>query len=224
MVKGGFYPTGEGPSNLWLVIGIAVVVVIVAVLLYLQNQPSTKELNLVPEATKSLQAAITPIPDIAADIDISSIEITFKSFIVPFEINKEGLGLKEPASENIISIDGYKGKISFSGTSFSLKGTASKVYLNGMAYGTEKALNINTVDMQYISLEVKGTAVSKLRFLANNGELILSDKVVYKLDQDKVELSSFRGDIVADTAQQKVELIGRIEEADITGKLISEIK
>lgn len=224
MVKGGFYPDGEGPSNLWLVVGITVVVVIVAVLLYLQNQPSSEELNLAPEATKSLQAAITPIPDMAADIDLSSVEITFKSFVVPFEINKEGLGLKEPASENMILIDGYKGKISFSGTSLSLKGIASKVYLNGMAYGTEKALTINTEDMPYVNLEIKGTAVSELNFLANNGELALSDKVIYRLDQDEVELSSFSGDIVADTAQQKVELSGQIEEADITGRLISEIK
>jgi len=139
MVKGGFYPTGESPSNLWLVVGIAVVIVIVTVLLYLQNQPSSEELNLVPEAAKSLQAAITPIPDLVADIDLSSVEITFKSFVVPFEINNEGLGLKEPASENTLLIDGYKGKISFSGNSLSLKGTASKVYLNGMAYGTESS-------------------------------------------------------------------------------------
>ncbi|MBS3118926.1 hypothetical protein J4417_04595 [Candidatus Woesearchaeota archaeon] len=224
MVKRGFYPDGDGPSNLWLVMGIAVVIVIVAVLLYLQNQPSNEELNLSPEAAKSLQAVITPIPDIAANIDLSSVEITFKYFVVPFEINKEGLGLKEPASENTLLIDGYKGKISFSGTSISLKGTASKVYLNGMAYGTEKALNINTVDMPYVNLEIKGTAVSELNFLANNGELTLSDKVIYQLDQDKVELSSFSGDILADTAQQKVELSGQIEEADITGKLISKIK
>jgi len=224
MVKGGFYPTGESPSNLWLVVGIAVVIVIVTVLLYLQNQPSSEELNLVPEAAKSLQAAITPIPDLVADIDLSSVEITFKSFVVPFEINNEGLGLKEPASENTLLIDGYKGKISFSGNSLSLKGTASKVYLNGMAYGTEKALNIKTVDMPYVNLEVKGTAVSELNFLANNGELTLSDKVIYSLDQDKVKLSSFSGDILADTAQQKVELSGQIEEAYITGKLISEIK
>ncbi len=224
MAKGGFYPDGEGPSNLWLVIGIAVVVVIVAVLLYLQNQPSGEELNLVPEATKSLQAAITPIPEMVADIDLSSVEITFKSFMVPFEINKEGLGLKEPASENTLSIDGYKGKISFSGTSLSLKGTASKVYLNGMAYGTEKALNVKTADMPYSRLEIKNTAVSQLSFLANNGELVLSDKVIYRLDQDKVKFFSFRGDIVADTAQQKVELSGQSEEAELTGKLNSEIK
>jgi len=224
MVKRGFYPDGDGPSNLWLVMGIAVVIVIVAVLLYLQNQPSNEELNLSPEAAKSLQAVITPIPDIAANIDLSSVEITFKYFVVPFEINNEGLGLKEPASENTLLIDGYKGKISFSGNSLSLKGTASKVYLNGMAYGTEKALNINTVDMPYVNLEIKGTAVSELNFLANNGELTLSDKVIYQLDQDKVELSSFSGDILADTAQQKVELSGQIEEADITGKLISKIK
>ncbi len=221
----------DSPVYLWLLVGA--VLVVGGLAFYANTQTDTGFTGAVTTGavvgnvapgdvgTVPLTLAATPVPDLTLDVELSSLEVTFNSFNVPFTVNKEGLNVRGKEAHTLV-LEGYSGKFGLTQQGVVLQGTASRVILDNVMLGTQKALAIQTRGLAYNELHVRDSVLGRLRFQVGDGTMDLrSGKVIYALDDEEVELSDFGGDLYVD--KDGFGVTGVVRDVNLNGALVASI-
>ncbi len=158
-----------------------------------------------PNNEVDFSLAFDKVPQVNKNARIEHLDIAFRDFSTKIYVNGDRLELNG-LDEATLGISGFSGTIFFNPEGITLDGTARKLEVNGVTLSSQGTIKISFKGLTYRSLstteiELPGGIV----FPQGNGELEVSDKLTYKLEQDQISMAYYNGRISIDEEGVKAE-------------------
>lgn len=135
------------------------------------------------------------IPDLKAQTKIEKLELRFENLGTVINVNDDKLELNN-LEEVTLSVEDFSGEILLSGSMFSIDGRAKRIEVNDVALYSKEELEISFSDLGYDSLSIEKIELDNLKLPQGDGSLQITDKLVYTLSDDSLELNYFNGELV----------------------------
>lgn len=143
-----------------------------------------------------VQLTFDQIPSVKKDTKIESIELHFDDLTTTINVNDDKLELNN-MKEVKLTLKDFSGSIAFDEEGMGLKGVASRIEVNDVAFSSEKTLSINLNNLHYRTFDLQGISLKDIDFAPGSGALTVSDKLTYTLEEEAVRVYSFRGHFAA---------------------------
>ncbi|MBI4152841.1 hypothetical protein HY495_03960 [Candidatus Woesearchaeota archaeon] len=132
------------------------------------------------------------IPSVKKDTKVEEINLFFEDLTTTISVNDDKLELNN-IKEVTLALKGFSGSIAFDEEGISLRGTASRIEVNDVAFSSEKTLTIAVSKLQYRTFDLIGLSLKDIDIPAGDGSLTVSDKLTYSLDEEAVKIYAYRG-------------------------------
>jgi len=143
--------------------------------------------------TVDIQLIFSKIPKIQKEARVKNMILKFDGLTTStIRVDDDKLELNN-LNEVILSLDEFKGDMEFDSSSLSLNGVANKIEVNGVAFSSEKEIQISFDNLEYQHLEVGELELENLRFETGDGSLKVEKKLDYTISQEEVKLYYFQG-------------------------------
>ena len=171
--------------------------------------------NITANSSIKITADLT-IPALKVNGNFENVEINSNSGDLYVEDEKFRLNPRA----NYIIFNSYAGEISFNDANISkIKGKAIEVSVNGVVVEpkTKKTLKVATEgNIHYTSLKIKNKVfIDKFSYISSGNINIGDGKSIFSLEDEKVDLKNFIGDLTIENG--KIKLEGYVERLDIRG-------
>ncbi len=137
------------------------------------------------------------IPIVAKESRIRDIELHFTNSGAKINVNNDRLELNN-LDEVTLKIEGFDGGMELQKLGFSLDGIAKSININGIALSAKTQMKISFTDLSYDYLLVEDIQLEEVDFPVGNGELKVSEKLTYRLEQDTLKIFFFNGKMLID--------------------------
>ncbi|HLC71480.1 MAG TPA: hypothetical protein VJI32_05715 [Candidatus Nanoarchaeia archaeon] len=144
-----------------------------------------------------LTLSFDEIPNVAKKSKIRDIELHFTNPGAKINVNNDRLELNN-LDEVILKIEGFNGDISLQRLGFSVDGTAKSINVNGIALSAKTQMKVSFTDISYDYLSLEDIQLEEVEFPVGSGELKVSEKLTYSLEQDTLKIFFFNGKMVID--------------------------
>ncbi len=159
------------------------------------------------------------VPQVNKNAKIERLDVAFQDFITKVYVNGDRLELNG-LEEATLGINGFSGTILINTEGISLDGTAKKLEVNGVTLSSQGAIKVSFKGLGYTSLSTTDIELpGGIVFPQGNGELEVSDKLTYKLEQDQLSMSYYNGRISID--QEGVKAEGVASGIKVSGALLN---
>ena len=168
-----------------------------------------------------LSLAFDEIPTVKKEAKIKNIELHFTDSGAKINVNDDRLELNN-LNDVVLKIDGYSGQMELQKLGFSLDGTAKSIKVNDISLSSKTQMKISFTDLNYNYLSLEDVQLDDVDFPVGNGQLQVSEKLTYTLEQDTLKLYFFNGMIVVDrNAQNLLNLEGIAKGISAGGALLN---
>ncbi len=147
------------------------------------------------------------IPAVAKKAKVQDIQLRFDDLTTKISVNNDKLELNN-LQEVTLLIKEFDGTLDFDADGFSLDGAVKSLSVNNIALSAGREIHISFKDLQYKGFSLDNIELDVLEFPAGNGQLRVSEKLQYQLEQDDLALNSFSGGLVVG---QETELLVHAE-------------
>lgn len=144
-----------------------------------------------------LELSFDEIPMVKKEAKIKNIELHFTDSGTKININNDRLELQNLA-EVSLKIDGFQGEVELQQLGFSLAGTAKSIRVNDISLSSKTQIKISFTDLNYNYLSLEDVQLDEVDFPIGNGQLQVSEKLSYTLEQDTLKIFFFNGRMVVD--------------------------
>ncbi len=144
-----------------------------------------------------LNLAFDEIPTVNTEAKIKNIELHFTDSGTKINVNNDRLELNN-LNEVVLKIDGYNGEVELQKLGFSLAGTAKSIKVNDISLSSKTQMKISFTDLSYGYLSLEDVQLDEVDFPVGNGQLQVSEKLTYTLEQDTLKIFFFNGRMVVD--------------------------
>ncbi len=144
-----------------------------------------------------LNIAFDEIPTVKKQAKIKNIELHFSDSRAKINVNNDRLELNN-LNEVVLKVDGYNGEIELQKLGFSLDGTAKSIKVNDISLSSKTQIKISFTDLNYNYLSLEDVQLDEVDFPVGNGQLQVSEKLTYTLEQDTLKLYFFNGKMLVD--------------------------
>lgn len=133
-------------------------------------------------------------PEVKEETKLKGARVVFNDLSSKVKINEEELELR--GLEKIeMEVEGFEGEVSFDEIIFSLKGKGDKIKINGIEISTKGKMEILFNGLVYEELRLEGVKFNLMVFGKGSGELALGGRIKYELEEEKITINTFRGDL-----------------------------
>lgn len=144
-----------------------------------------------------LMLSFDEIPTVKREAKIKKIELHFTDSRAKINVNNDRLELNN-LDEVTLNVDGFSGEVELQKLGFSLSGTAKSIKVNDIALSSKTSLKLSFTDLNYNYLSLEDIQLDEIDFPVGNGQLQVSEKLTYTLEQDTLKIYFFNGKIVID--------------------------
>lgn len=157
------------------------------------------------------------IPEVGEGTKIEKVELSFRYPETTLKINEEVLELSNLEKVEM-SVEEFEGEIYFDETFFSLKGKGEKILINNIEISAEEEIEVTFEGIVYDQLKLKNVAFKILTLKEGQGKLQLGEKLTYFLENEKIEIENFGGDIIIKRDEEKkIALEGSTKKISVKG-------
>lgn len=143
-----------------------------------------------------LSMTFDKIPIVKKDTKVEEVTLHFDDLTTTINVNDDKLELNN-LKEVKLSLKSFAGSIVFDEEVFGLKGTASRIEVNDVAFSSEKTLTIAVSNLRYRNFNLVGLSLKDVDLPEGDGSLTVSDKLTYSLKDEAVKIYAYRGDFSA---------------------------
>lgn len=144
-----------------------------------------------------LSLTFDEIPTVQTDAKIKNIELHFSDSSAKINVNNDRLELNN-LNEVTLNVDGFSGEVELQKLGFSLSGTAKSIKVNDISLSSKTKLKISFTDLNYAYLSLEDVQLDEVDFPVGNGQLQVSEKLTYTLEQDTLKIFFFNGRMIVD--------------------------
>lgn len=168
-----------------------------------------------------LSLTFDEIPTVRTNAKIKNIELHFTDSGAKIKVNNDRLELNN-LNEVVLKIDGYNGEMELHKLGFSLSGTAKSIKINDISLSSKTQMKISFTDINYNYLSLEDVQLDEIDFPVGNGQLQVSEKLTYTLEQDTLKIYFFNGKMVVDRdAENLLNLEGVAKGVSAGGALLN---
>lgn len=168
-----------------------------------------------------LRLAFDEIPTVKKEAKIRNIELHFTNSGAKINVNNDRLELNN-LEEVTLKIDAFNGEVDLQKLGFSLDGTAKSIKVNDISLSSKTQLRVSFTEVGYDYLSLEDIQLEEVDFSTGNGELKVSEKLTYTLEQDTLKIYFFNGKIVVDRdAENLLNLEGVAKGVSAGGALLN---
>lgn len=181
-----------------------------------EEEKALKELSAGEEIEVRLNFDI--VPEAKEETSFKSVKVIFDDLSTKIKINEEELELK--GLENVeMELDDFSGKLNFDEISISLNGEGARMIINGIEISTKGKMVISFKNLVYDSLMLEGVELSLVNFREGSGELALGEKLNYAIENEKLALNNFKGDLSVGLSNESLMVMeGKVSGVSIEGE------
>ena len=144
-----------------------------------------------------LNLAFDEIPTVKKEAKIKNIELHFTDSGAKINVNNDRLELNN-LNDVVLKIDGYNGEMELQKLGFSIDGMAKSIKVNDISLSSKTQMKISFTDLNYNYLSLEDVQLDNVDFPLGNGQLQVSEKLTYTLEQDTLKLYFFNGKMLVD--------------------------
>jgi hypothetical protein len=177
------------------------------------QQLRSREVNVAVQFNK--------VPIVKKETTVKILEASFSSPRIPIKINDNFLELSD-SEEILIHLEDFEGELNFDNLDLSLDGVANRVKVNGITFSAKNKISILLDDASYNYLFVDEIELKELNLPNGDGELSVSEKLSYSLEQEGLNFYSFMGRITIDESSENLlDMEGVAKGIDVSGALLN---
>ena len=180
---------------------------------YLTKEESGREVNI--------DLSFEEIPTVEqSKVKIKGMELRFDDLSTKINVNDDRLELNNLEEVNL-RISDFSGDFSLDERGISLDGTTKILDVNGISLSSKKEISISFKDLDYSFLSIDEIELNNLELPTGNGELKVSEKLTYELEQEEVKLNYFNGRLsINELNGTGVNMLGIARGIDVSGALL----
>lgn len=144
-----------------------------------------------------IELSFDKIPEVRKEARIKEMELTFDDLDTKISVNKDKLELSN-LQQVSLRISGFVGEIHFDERDFSLEGVARRLAVNDVTLSSREEIDISFDDLDYKSLTIDEIELSDLELENGDGEMKVAEKLQYSLEQDKLKIYEYNGQVLVD--------------------------
>ncbi len=148
-----------------------------------------------PSKNLAIDLSFDGVPKVSTESKVKEIEIKFNNLVSSITINNNKLELNNLEEVHLL-INGFVGDLNFDEAKLNLDGSAQRIEINGIALSSHEEIQISFKSLEYNYLNIDELELENLQFPKGEGELKVAEKLSYKLSQDQLVLSYFKGGIL----------------------------
>ena len=153
----------------------------------------------VKESSKEIEVVLSfdQIPSVSQEVNVQSLGLTFNEAKDSIKINQNALEINNVDQVNLV-IEEFDGKLEFDILSLTLSGKVKKIKVNEMAFSSREGMDISISDISYSRLSLAGIGLSSLELPPGDGELEVSGRLSYNLENEPLQFFYFDGQLIMD--------------------------
>ena len=161
------------------------------------------------------------IPSVSKEARIKEMVLTFDDLTTNIKVGDDKLELNN-LKEVSLKIQGFAGEVNFDENDFSVNGLAKSIEVNGVKLSTKEEIKISFEGLNYKTVAIEDIELLDLELPRGDGELKVSEKLKYGLEQDQVKIYYFNGKLSAQMEPEtNLELEGVVKGIKISGALLN---
>lgn len=174
--------------------------------------------EILPSTSGMIDVALTfdQIPDLKKETSTDQVDITFINAANLIYVNDDKLELSN-LDDIHLKINDFEGNIELNPIGFSMAGTAKRLEVNGVTLSSRDRIKIQFSDVNYHQLAFEKLTIPDLKLPNGNGEAELGEQLSYRLQQDKVEMGYFAGDLILSKDGTALDMKGQAKGISIDG-------
>jgi len=180
----------------------------------------------IKDSNKEIEVVLSfdQIPSVSEEVSVQTIGVNFDEAKDSIKINQNALEINNVDQVNL-ELEEFDGKLEFDILSFTLNGRAKKIKVNEMAFSSRDGMDVQITDISYSKLSLMGIGLNGLELPSGNGELEVSGRLSYNLDNEPLEFYYFEGQLILDKANSTaLQLDGNVKGLSSGGELDLMIK
>lgn len=132
------------------------------------------------------------VPTIKKEAQVKTIDLRFNNRDTIVNVNNDRLELGNLEDVGL-TIKEFSGELNFDAETFSLKGKAKSIDVNGISLAAREELEISLSDVEYKHLYVDDLHIKDVELPDGEGTINVAEKLTYSLEQDKLKIYDFVG-------------------------------
>ena len=160
------------------------------------------------------------IPSIEKEARIEEMSLRFEDLTTNININNDKLELNNLKDVNL-KIKGLVGEINLNEYGASVTGTARRIEVNDIALSSLGEIELSFENLNYKYLKIDEIELQDLELNDGEGELNVGDKLTYNLDNEKIQVHYFNGQIAINREDgTNLDLNGIAKGVSVSGDLL----
>jgi len=161
------------------------------------------------------------VPNIRKEAKIELLELKFDDLTTKINVNNDKLELNDLKEVNL-KIEGFEGWLDFDELGISIEGKAKRIEVNDIALSSKGEIRLSFEDLDYQYLEIGEIELKSVELAKGDGELEITEKLSYSLEQEEVRIAYFDGQLIIDRSfDTNTEFIGFARGIGINGEILS---
>jgi hypothetical protein len=188
-----------------------------------QKEYETTKINTQNSKYKKvdMQVSFNKIPDLKNNkAEIESFEINFNDLSTTININDDRLELSN-LEDVIMYVEEFKGEFRSDETTISIDGEAKKITINDISLSSKSDIKLSFAKLEFNKVNLNNIQFDDLNLPNGDGNLQISQKLDYELDNEEVEIGYFDGDMNLNDNNQTFFMSGVGQNVFVTGDLVS---
>jgi hypothetical protein len=166
---------------------------------------------------------LNSVPTVSTlSIKVKEMNIKTSDFLTKITVNNDRLELNN-VEEVTLSMEGFSGSLNFNDETVSINGNVGKFSVNGVTLSSKVGLiNIQFEELPFSYLQQEGVEYTMLDFPRGDGTLRVAEKLDYKLEQDRISMNYFNGNIeITNSGSSRLVMDGVGRGVAVSGSLLN---